>query len=135
MASRFDTRHLVRLRVQLNGVDCTGHPFKQTAFTHDVSVRGARLEDAPLLVEPASVVEVLHRGKKGRFRVIWVGGFGRNEVGLESLERSKCIWGSPLPGRPIHSTPPSGTGKRQELHLQGRSPFDSNRSDPWGTVR
>ena len=135
MASRFDTRHLVRLRVQLNGVDCTGHPFKQTAFTHDVSVRGARLEDAPLLVEPASVVEVLHRGKKGRFRVIWVGGLGRNEVGLESLEHSKCIWGSPLPGRPIHSTPPRDAGKRKELRLQGRSPFDSNQSDPWGTAQ
>ncbi len=135
MASRFDTRHLVRLRVRLNGVDCTGHPFKQTAFTHDVSVRGARLEDAPLLVEPASVVEVLHRGKKGRFRVIWVGGLGRNEVGLESLERSKCIWGSPLPGRPIHSTPPSDAGPRKELHLQSRSPFDSDQSDPWGRAQ
>ncbi len=135
MASRFDTRHLVRLRVQLNGVDCTGHPFKQTAFTHDVSVRGARLEDAPLLVEPASVVEVLHRGKKGRFRVIWVGGFGRNEVGLESLERSKCIWGSPLPGRPIHSAPPGDARRREELPYQRRSRFDSDPGDPWGAAQ
>src|SRR5713101_6289223 len=98
MASSFDTRHLVRLRVQLNGVDCAGHRFKQTAFTHDVSMRGARLEDAPLLVEPASVVEVRHHGKRGRFRVVWVGGLGGNQVGLESLESSKCIWGRPLPG-------------------------------------
>jgi hypothetical protein len=129
-----DTRHLVRLRVQLNGVDCTGHPFKQTAFTHDVSMRGARLEEAPLLVEPASVVEVLHRGKKGRFRVVWIGGFDHNEVGLESLERRKCIWGSPLPGRPIPSTPPRDTGKREDLHLQGRSTFDSS-GDPWDNAQ
>ncbi|HVO80125.1 MAG TPA: hypothetical protein VMT28_05310 [Terriglobales bacterium] len=109
MVSRLDTRHLVRLKVQLNGVDNTGHPFKQTVFTHDVSARGARLEDIPPLVEPASVVEVQHRGRRGRFRVVWVGGLANNEVGLENLEPSKCLWGSPLPGRPIHSTPPASS--------------------------
>ncbi len=109
MVSRLNTRHLVRLRVQLNGVDGRGHPFKQTAFTHDVSVHGARLEDAPPLVELASVVEVKHRGKSGRFRVVWVGGLGSSEVGLETVEPSQCIWGSPLPGRPIYSSPPAGT--------------------------
>ncbi len=108
MSSCVDTRHLVRLRVELNGVDSTGHPFRQTVFTHDVSVRGARLEDTPPLVEQASVVEVQHRGRKGRFRVVWIGGFGNKEVGLENLEPSKCIWGSPLPGRPIYSAPPAG---------------------------
>ena len=135
MASSFDTRHLVRLRVQLNGVDCGGHRFKQTAFTHDVSARGARLEDAPLLVETASVVEVLHRGQKGRFRVVWVGGLGNNEVGLESLEHSKCIWGSPLPGRPIPRTSPAGPGGREDLHRQRRSTFDSDYGDPWGNAQ
>jgi hypothetical protein len=107
MASQLDTRHRVRLKVQLNGVDNTGHPFKQTVFTHDVSVRGARLEDTPPMVEAAAVVEVQHRGKRGRFRVVWVGGLANNEVGLENLEPSKCIWGRPLPGTPIHSTPPA----------------------------
>jgi len=107
MSNRLDTRHLVRLRVQLNGVDSTGHPFKQTVFTHDVSHRGMRLEDMPPLVEPASIVEVHHQGKKGRFRVVWVGGFSNSEVGLESLEPSKCLWGNPLPGRPVHSLPAS----------------------------
>lgn len=135
MASRFDIRHLARLRVQLNGVDCSGHPFKQTAFTHDVSMRGARLEEAPLLVEPASVVEVRHRGKKARFRVVWVGGLGRNDVGLVSLERSKCIWGSPLPGRPVRSTPPGSTGtNREESNHRSRSAFDFDPSDPWGNA-
>ncbi|MBZ5707040.1 MAG: hypothetical protein LAN63_16970 [Acidobacteriia bacterium] len=108
MVSQLDTRHLVRLKVQLNGVDNTGHPFRQTVFTHDVSMRGARLENAPPMVEPASVVEVQHRGRRGRYRVVWVGGLAHNEVGLESVEPSKCIWGSPLPGRPIYSTPPAG---------------------------
>ena len=107
MANRTDIRHLVRLRVEINGVDDAGHHFKQTAFTHDVSSHGARLEEAPPMLQPASVVEVQHRGKKGRFRVVWVGGFDKNELGLESLEPKKCIWGSPLPGSPIHAAPPA----------------------------
>lgn len=104
MGQRLDPRHQVRLRVQLNGVDSGGHPFKQTVFTHDVSLRGARLEDAPPLVEPASVVELNHRGHRGRFRVVWV---NHTQVGVETLEPSKCIWGRPLPGRPIYSTAPN----------------------------
>jgi hypothetical protein len=107
MVSRVDTRHRVRLKVELNGVDNTGHPYKQTVFTHDVSMRGVRLENTPPMVEPASVVEVHHRGRRGRFRVVWVGGFGNTEVGLETLEPSKCIWGHPLPGRPIYTAPPA----------------------------
>ena len=107
MMSSHDTRHLVRLRVELCGVDGTGHPFKQTAFTHDVSQRGVRLQETPPLVEAASVVEVKHRGRKARFRVIWVGGPPYHEVGLESLDSRECIWGSPLPGRRIFSAPPA----------------------------
>lgn len=101
-----DTRHRVRLKVQLNGVDAVGQPYKQTVFTHDVSVRGARLEDTPPVVEPASVVWVEHRGRKARFRVVWVGGFANNEIGLQSLDPTKCIWGNPLPGQPVYSRPP-----------------------------
>lgn len=104
MVNRLDPRHQVRLRVQLQGVDSGGHPFKQTVFTHDVSHRGARLEDAPTIVEPASVIELNHRGRKSRFRVVWV---IHTQVGLESLEPAKCIWGRPLPGRPIYSQPPN----------------------------
>ena len=107
MMARTDTRHLVRLRVELRGVDCTGHPFKQTAFTHDVSLHGARLQETPPLVEAASLVEVRHGGRKARFRVIWVGGPPYREVGLESLDSNRCIWGNPLPGRRIHSMPRS----------------------------
>jgi len=105
-----DPRHLVRLKVLLRGVDSTGHPFKQTVFTHDVSAYGARLQETPPLLEPASLVEVQHRGRKARFRVIWVGGRGtmeNSQVGLQNLEPRRCLWGSPLPGQPIYSSPPS----------------------------
>ena len=54
MASRVDPRHQVRLKVELAGVDFTGHKFKQTVFTHDISSRGARLEHTPPIIQRAS---------------------------------------------------------------------------------
>jgi hypothetical protein len=96
MASRVDPRHEVRLRVELAGVDYTGHRFKQTVFTHDISSRGARLEHTPPIIQRASVVEVHHRGRKARFRVVWVSGMG-DQVGLVSLDE-RSIWGKPSAG-------------------------------------
>jgi hypothetical protein len=101
MANRIDPRHLVRLRVNLRGTDRSGNPFAQTVFTHDVSARGARLLETPPLLSPASVVKLEYRGKKARFRVVWVGDMVDNQVGVLSLEPATCIWGNPLPGTPI----------------------------------
>lgn len=101
--SSVEPRYSAKLRVKVEGRDSSGNPFKQVAFTQDVSERGARLRGAPALIERSSIVEVHHGWKKGRFRVVWVGGPGTNEdgqAGLESLDGS-CIWGKPLPGVPI----------------------------------
>jgi len=103
MASRIDPRHLVRLRIKLSGSDGRGNRFAQTVFTHDVSSRGARLTHVPPLIEPASLVDVEYRGKRSRYRVVWVGGMTGDEVGLLSLEPHRCIWGNPLPGPQIRS--------------------------------
>ena len=97
-----EPRHLARLRVEVRGRDAHGFTFRQDAYTHDISVRGARLDGAPLVIEPSSTVEVRHRGRRARFRVVWVG-FGTEvhaQAGLQSLEPEQCIWGLPLPGRP-----------------------------------
>ncbi len=103
MTDRADARHLVRLRIRLTGTDELGNRFVQTAFTHDVSVRGARLREAPPLLCPAAGVDVEYRGITSRFRVAWVGGSANDEVGLLSLEPNRCIWGTPLPGQLIRS--------------------------------
>jgi hypothetical protein len=98
-----ELRHLARLRVEIRGRDSRGFPFKQDVYTHDVSRRGARLDGAPLVVEPCSTVEVRHRGRRSRFRVVWIG-FGTEvhaQAGLQSLEPERCIWGLPLPGKPV----------------------------------
>lgn len=103
MPSSADARHLVRLEVKLTGTDGAGKRFTQTAFTHDVSTRGARLMQVPPFLCPAAVVDVEYRRKRSRFRVVWVGGSANNEVGLLSLEPGRCIWGRRLPGQLIRS--------------------------------
>lgn len=101
MASRADPRHLIRLRIKITGTDERGNRFTQTAFTHDVSVRGARITQVPPLLCPAEVIDVEYRRRRSRFRVVWIGGFAHDEVGLLSLEHNRCIWGTPLPGQLI----------------------------------
>lgn len=101
MSNLADLRHLVRLEVKLTGTDGSGGRFTQTAFTHDVSTRGARLTQVPPFLCPAEVVDVEYRRKRSRFRVVWVGGSANDEVGLLNLEPKRCIWGAPLPGRII----------------------------------
>lgn len=103
MTSRADPRHLIRLRIKLKGTDGQGNRFQQTAFTHDVSARGARVMQVPPFLYPAAMIDVEYRGRRSRFRVVWVGGLANNEVGLLSLEPSRCIWGTPLPGQLIRS--------------------------------
>ncbi|MGZ4823906.1 MAG: hypothetical protein ACXVZT_04750 [Terriglobales bacterium] len=110
MSSRAEPRHLIRLRIKVAGTDERGNRFAQTAFTHDVSARGARISQVPPLLCPAAVIDVEYRGRRSPFRVVWVGGFAQNEVGLLSLEPSRRIWGTPLPGQRCTGTvPPAAT--------------------------
>lgn len=96
MASRPEPRYNARLRVRVRGVDSFGHPFQQDAYTRDISRRGARLDGTPCVVDAAAVIEVQHRGRRARFRVVWIGGYGtalHSQAGLECLEPGECIWG------------------------------------------
>ena len=91
-------------------MDCDGNYFKQDAFTHDISRRGVRLDGAPCTIERWGVVEVQHHGRRAQYRVVWTGLWGTDQhaqVGLQLLDPRLCIWGSPLPGTPIYSQPPS----------------------------
>lgn len=106
MLSRLDPRNLVHLKIKLSGTDRSGNRFVQTAFTRDVSTRGARLTQVPPFLGPAAVVNVEYHGRRSRFRVVWVGGTARDEVGLLTLEPGRCIWGRRLPGRPLPSSNP-----------------------------
>ncbi len=103
MPNRGDSRHSMRLQTKLMGTDDRGNRFVQTVFTRDVSARGACLTEVPPLLCTAAVIHLEYRGKKSRFRVVWVGGFASDEVGVVSLEPHHCIWDRLLPGRLAHS--------------------------------
>jgi hypothetical protein len=136
MASRAEPRHLIRLRIKVAGNDERGDRFAQTAFTHDVSVRGARITQVPPFLCPATVIDVEYRGRKSRFRVVWVGGFANDEVGLLSLEPNRLIWGTPLPGKVIRCAsivsaaigPDPMVSRKATVALAD----ESTRSDPTG---
>jgi hypothetical protein len=96
MVPRPEPRYPARLRVRLRGVDAFGHPFQQDAYTRDISHRGARLDGTPSVIDTTAVIEVQHRGKRARFRVVWIGGYGtalHAQAGLQCLEPQLAIWG------------------------------------------
>ena len=105
MASRPEPRFSTRLRVRVRGVDSFGHPFQQDAYTRDISRGGARLDGTPCVIDQAAVIEIQHRGRRARYKVVWIGGYGtalHAQAGLQCLESGECIWGHlPAPSAPM----------------------------------
>ena len=101
------------IHVIVRGTDANGNPFVHSADTVDISQIGARLDGVGYLTNPGATIEVKRRWRgKARFRVIWVGRIGTdqiNQVGIYCLEADKNIWGVKLPeperdkaGNPVH---------------------------------
>lgn len=88
------------LRVRVRGLDRNGQKFAQSALTVDVSQHGARLDGIGYLTWRGETIEVSHRWRKARFRVVWVGDIGTpqaGQAGLYCLEPNKDIWRDRLP--------------------------------------
>lgn len=100
MGKRYEPRAETRLTVKVSGTDLDGNPFKQTAFAHNISRRGACLEGIGCLRGPGETIDIEHRGKKAKFFVAWVGLPGtpeRNHIGVRNLDRNQNIWKVDLP--------------------------------------
>lgn len=103
MQLEYDPRFLATLPVTISGVDQNGYRFKQTAYTRDVSRRGARLSGIPIFLEPASAIQIEYRRRRARYRVVWIGNPHAApvpEAGVVCTDGSTCLWGQPLPGTP-----------------------------------
>lgn len=97
---RREQRIVKDLPVRVRGIDSSGHPFKQTAYTVDISRSGARLDSAGSPKGPGSTLDVQHGKEKAHFRVVWIGEEDtpqQGQVGIQCLEEGKNIWGVPLP--------------------------------------
>ncbi|MGH9784370.1 MAG: hypothetical protein ACRD88_09305 [Terriglobia bacterium] len=91
-----ETRSPQAVRVWVSGQDPHGNPFSQSAYSLDISRRGARLDGVGFLITPGMTVEVKRGWKKAQFRVVWVGEIGTHragQVGIRCLEPEKNIWG------------------------------------------
>ncbi len=98
-----DPRFAAKLPVTISGIDTSGHRYRQTAYTLDVSRRGARLSGVPYAIEPAATIEIQYRSRRAQFRVVWVGNPDAApvpEAGVVCVDGSACLWGEPLPGKP-----------------------------------
>jgi hypothetical protein len=94
------------LRVWVRGLDRKGDPFLQSAYTIDISEKGARLEGLGGLTSTGETIEVKHGWRKARYRVTWIGPPGTataNQVGLCCMEESN-IWGGALPASGKHKS-------------------------------
>ena len=95
---RQEQRRLQRLRVWVRGIDPGGHPFLQSAYSVDVSMRGGRLNGLGQLALPGTVIEVKRRFKTALYRVVWVGQIGTQEadqIGITALQPDRNLWNLP----------------------------------------
>src|SRR5687767_13263866 len=93
------------------GMDATGHPFTDNAFTVDISSSGACLEGVWRAVRVGDVVGVQCGNMKARFKIAWVGQPNtpkHGRVGLINMERGKVIWtAAPAVEGPVAVAPQS----------------------------
>jgi PilZ domain len=94
MGRRKEPRTQARLPVKLWGTDAQGRPFIEPVHTRNVSMDGALLEGVHCSLRAGDEVGLTYGEKKGRFKVAWVGEKGEreNQVGLEAVNKGKCIF-------------------------------------------
>ncbi len=97
---RQEPRARHQLSVWVSGSDKRGQPFKQTSTVIEVSRLGGRLSEIQCLRAPGDVIEIKHRGKKGRFRIVWIDDV-LGQAGIRCIEPGCYIWGLKLPASGI----------------------------------
>jgi PilZ domain len=99
MGRRSEQRIAASLPILVRGIDSNGHPFTQSAQTHDISASGARIEGLVGISRPGTEFLIEYQGRKARFRVQWVGPVGTRIagwVGVRCIDEGKYIWGLQL---------------------------------------
>jgi hypothetical protein len=100
LRNRRENRATQVCRVWVRGVDLNGNPFRQSAYSIDISKSGACLEGVGLVMVPGTTIEVSRRWRKALFRVVWTGKRGTaqaSQIGIQCLEPGKNLWGIPEP--------------------------------------
>ena len=99
-SDRVRARVPAQIQVTVRGKDRRGEPYVQSAYTIDISEKGARLQGLEGVANSGEIIEVKRGWHKAKYRVVWIGPPGTpaaNQVGLMCMEDGKNIWGSALP--------------------------------------
>lgn len=133
MGTRQDPRVEARLQIRIAGIDVNGHPLLQMVTTRNISRRGALLEGLQGTLKPEETVALTYKNNKARFRVSWVGETGSaraGQIGVQSVDATKCIWDAallPPPAPDTYAAPARERRKHRrvpcrlgaELYVQG----------------
>ena len=133
METRRDPRVEARLQIRIAGIDVEGRPLLQMVTTRNISRSGALLEGLQSRLRPEETVSLTYKNNKARFRVSWVGETGSpkaGQIGVQSLDMTKCIWDAALlpPAAPDTYAAPARERRKHrrvpcrlgaELYVQG----------------
>jgi hypothetical protein len=133
MGTRQDPRVEARLPIRIAGIDVNGRPLLQMVTTRNISRRGALLEGLQGTLKPEETVALTYKNNKARFRVSWVGETGSaraGQIGVQSVDATKCIWDAallPSPAPDTYAAPARERRKHRrvpchlgaELYVQG----------------
>jgi hypothetical protein len=72
MEKRHEPRRDGRIVITVTGRDKIGQPFAQAAIATSVSDSGGLLSGITRHVRPGDLLWIEHRGKRSRFKVVWV---------------------------------------------------------------
>jgi hypothetical protein len=95
------------------GVDMRGDRFLQEAHAREVSLSGALILGLDCELRSGDVIGILYRGKKARYRVVWVHFSGTSDKIQAAVHRfapDECPWKELLQEEPAgHETKASPT--------------------------
>src|SRR5262249_31576696 len=83
--NRVKPRQAKSSRVWVSGVDRKGDPYTQSAYTIDISEKGARLDGMGNITGAGEIIELKRGWSKARYRVVWIGPPGTaqaNQIGI-----------------------------------------------------
>jgi PilZ domain-containing protein len=110
---RRDRRVRAVLPVRVSSSDGSLRLNSTAACTLDIAARGARLGGINFFGEMGTIVTVERGVQRANFKVVWIGSPGtaiQGQIGLESLEPVRSLWGVNMPVEQVDSYTPVQSG-------------------------
>jgi PilZ domain len=129
MGRRSEVRGQRSLTVRLLGMDAHERPLLETVHTLNVSRHGVVVAGVGSHVNPGEVLSLQYKGKKVRYRVVWIGeGETAGQLGLEQLNQKDNLWQDDLPLDveldPETTTRVRGKERRQQRRFEASLPVE-----------